>query len=204
MGLAVIRRKDIKTSSYAYVRVCSDHFLSGKPSPLYDTTNPDWVPSLKLGHNNCSSADTSRHDRASARAVKRRKVQEAVDDDEEREVLIIEQEEAVQDDNGGQSKEVDILTAELAQTKDLNASRLVEAVFRRDNDNVLYYSGLPTWEPLHLMFTFLQIHLPASRRAFQKLLMTLMRLRLNLPGQDFAYRFGVHTSTVNHIILFCK
>ena len=140
MGLAVIRRKDIKTSSYAYVRVCSDHFLSGKPSPLYDTTNPDWVSSPKLGHNNCSSADTSRHDRASARAVKRRKVQEAVDDDEEGEVLIIEQEEeAVQDDNGEQSKEVlqnklDILTAELAQTKeDLNASRLVEAGFREDN-----------------------------------------------------------------------
>ena len=89
--LAAIRRKDIKTSSYAYVRVCSDHFSSGKPSPLYDTTNPDWVSSPKLGHNNCSSADTSRHDRASARAVKRRKVQEAVDDDdEEREVLIIE------------------------------------------------------------------------------------------------------------------
>ena len=97
-----------------------DHFLSGKPSPLYDTTNPDWVPSSKLGHNNCSSSDTSEHDRASARAVKRRKVQEAVDDDEKREVLKIEQEEVtVQDNNGEQSKELqnelDILTAELAQ-----------------------------------------------------------------------------------------
>ena len=115
--LAAIRRKDIKTSSYAYVRVCSDHFLSGKPSSLYDTRNTDWVPSLKLGHNNCSSADTSRHDRASARAVKRRKVQKAVDDDEEREVLKIEQEgEAVQDDNGEQSKEElqNKLDAELA------------------------------------------------------------------------------------------
>ncbi|KAK2904970.1 hypothetical protein Q8A67_006769 [Cirrhinus molitorella] len=29
-------------------RVCSDHFIQGKPSYLHDETNPDWAPSLKL------------------------------------------------------------------------------------------------------------------------------------------------------------
>ena len=36
---------------------------------------------------------------------------------------------------------------------------------------------------------------------FQQLLMTLMRLRLNLPGQDVAYRFGVHQCTVSRTFL---
>ena len=73
--LAAIRRKDIKVSSYAYIRVCSDHFVCGKPCPLYETTNPDWVPSLRLGHNDSKQAgNTCRYDRASARVAKRRRV----------------------------------------------------------------------------------------------------------------------------------
>ncbi|KAJ8029799.1 hypothetical protein HOLleu_29289 [Holothuria leucospilota] len=29
-------------------KICSDHFVSGKPSTLYNYTNPDWAPSLGL------------------------------------------------------------------------------------------------------------------------------------------------------------
>ena len=43
-----INRKNWTPSKYA--RVCSDHFLCGKPSMLYDDTNTDWVPSLKMGN----------------------------------------------------------------------------------------------------------------------------------------------------------
>lgn len=43
-----INRKNWTPSKYA--RVCSDHFHSGKPSMLYDDTNMDWVPSLRLGY----------------------------------------------------------------------------------------------------------------------------------------------------------
>lgn len=43
--LAAINRADIKPENYPYLRVCSDHFIKGKPSPLYDMSNPDWVPS---------------------------------------------------------------------------------------------------------------------------------------------------------------
>ena len=31
-----------------YVRVCSVHFVSAKPSQLYDSTHPDWVPFKNL------------------------------------------------------------------------------------------------------------------------------------------------------------
>ncbi|XP_033102405.1 uncharacterized protein LOC117105386 [Anneissia japonica] len=47
-------RSDIKESSYPNIRVCSDDFVSGKPSYIYDETNIDWAPTLKMGHENIS------------------------------------------------------------------------------------------------------------------------------------------------------
>ena len=31
-------------------RICSRHFINGKPASLEDETNPDWLPTLNLGH----------------------------------------------------------------------------------------------------------------------------------------------------------
>ncbi len=31
-------------------RICSRHFVSGKPADLFDTTNPDWLPTVNLGN----------------------------------------------------------------------------------------------------------------------------------------------------------
>ncbi|XP_075542008.1 uncharacterized protein LOC142576016 [Dermacentor variabilis] len=44
-----IRRADIDENSPNY-KVCSVHFISGKPSYLMDERNPDWAPSLQLGY----------------------------------------------------------------------------------------------------------------------------------------------------------
>ena len=49
--LSAIRRQDIRPENYEHTRVCSEHFISGKPSSLYQTTHPDWVPTKRLGHN---------------------------------------------------------------------------------------------------------------------------------------------------------
>ena len=35
-------------------RICSEHFLSGKPAPLFDDTSPNWLPMEKLGHEKVS------------------------------------------------------------------------------------------------------------------------------------------------------
>ncbi|XP_046360599.2 peroxynitrite isomerase THAP4-like [Haliotis rufescens] len=32
-----------------YTKICSDHFVSGKPTTLYDISSPDWIPSLHMG-----------------------------------------------------------------------------------------------------------------------------------------------------------
>ena len=41
--LARLKRAELKQESYQYVRVCSDHFVNGMPSALYDINNPDWA-----------------------------------------------------------------------------------------------------------------------------------------------------------------
>ncbi|XP_068166667.1 THAP domain-containing protein 1-like [Antennarius striatus] len=45
--IANLRRTSFTPSRHT--RICSDHFISGKPAPLYDTTNPDWAPTLRMG-----------------------------------------------------------------------------------------------------------------------------------------------------------
>ena len=71
------------------------------------------------------------------------------------------------------------------------------------DEKVRFCTGLPKWETLSILYMYLQPHLSSTARnsltPFQELLMTLMRLRLNLSGQDLAYRFGVHKSTVSRI-----
>lgn len=43
--LANINRKDLPSK---YSKICSDHFIQGKPADLYNRTHPDWAPTLKL------------------------------------------------------------------------------------------------------------------------------------------------------------
>ena len=56
--LAVISRKNITESVLSNDRICSRHFLSGKPADLYDINNPDWLPTLHLGHNKSKTTKT--------------------------------------------------------------------------------------------------------------------------------------------------
>ena len=48
--LAAISRDTKGTHVLENDRICSRHFISGKPAYLYDETNPDWLPTLYLGH----------------------------------------------------------------------------------------------------------------------------------------------------------
>lgn len=48
MWLAKINRADLVAN--VNTQVCSEHFVTGAPSKLFDDTNPDWAPSLKLGY----------------------------------------------------------------------------------------------------------------------------------------------------------
>ena len=48
--LAAISRLGLTEKILKNDRVCSKHFVSGKPADLLEDTSPDWLPSLNLGH----------------------------------------------------------------------------------------------------------------------------------------------------------
>ena len=58
--LAAISREDIDPKSIEEhdYRICSGHFVLGKPAKLYETNSPNWLPTLHLGHTK-QSAQTS-------------------------------------------------------------------------------------------------------------------------------------------------
>ena len=86
----------------------------------------------------------------------------------------------------------------------LQEYKLNEASFENDNNKVLYYTGLTTWELLQKLFIYIKPHLKqhSSLSPFQQLLVTLLRLRLNLSGIDLGYRFAVHASTISRTFEF--
>ena len=56
-------------------------FFLGKPSKLYNVNDPDWAPTLKLGHNkvkSLSNDDVDRCRRVSDRSAKRVRLQEEI------------------------------------------------------------------------------------------------------------------------------
>ena len=212
--LAAINRQDIKPANFPYTRVCSDHFISGKPAGLYDTTNPDWIPTLKLGHQLMKPGDLCRHTRAVARDAKKRKIEE--DTIQSATTMASDVESDCTSNSEDLADEIEKLNIDLKKTKEellsvsmnlekthkeLMAYRLDEEGFRDNDEKVCYYLGLPKWDVLLAVFTFLQPYLSNdSRRSlspFQQLLLVLMRLRLDLSVQDLAYRFGIHKSTVS-------
>ena len=81
-----------------------------------------------------------------------------------------------------------------------------------DNEKVLYYTGLGSMELFSTLLTYVNPYLKerSSLTKFQQLLLSLMRLRLNLSGQDLGYRFHVHQSTISRVfefvigVLYCK
>ena len=48
--LAAISRDGLTEKVLMHDRICSRHFISGKPAAFYDDTNPDGLPTLHLGH----------------------------------------------------------------------------------------------------------------------------------------------------------
>lgn len=98
-------------------------------------------------------------------------------------------------DNSSRTEEME------EKEKRLRLSALDENSFRDNDEKVRFYTGLTNWSILHTLYTYVQPYLHEGSRTFlspfQQMMLTLMRLRLSLSGQDLAYRFGVHSSTVS-------
>ena len=106
-------------------------------------------------------------------------------------------EEPTKSDAKTQTSEFDYLFKETAKQEPFT-----EAYFRSDDDKVKFYTGLPGFDILMTTFNFVSPH--STRRSpslslFQEFIMFLMKLRLNVPLQDLAYRFDISLSTVSRI-----
>ncbi|EDO41516.1 predicted protein, partial [Nematostella vectensis] len=68
-----------------------------------------------------------------------------------------------------------------------------------DDSKVRFYTGLPSFEILMATFEFVKPSVKSKSllSSFQEFVLVLMKLRLNVPLQDLAYRFGVSLSTVS-------
>ena len=73
-----------------------------------------------------------------------------------------------------------------------------------DDDKVAFYTGLLTLKLLDALYGHIAPHI--TRRSltltnYQELVMVFMKLRLDIPHHDLAYRFRVSISTVSRIFL---
>ena len=159
--------------------------------------------------------NSGRHNRLLERNSKRRKVAQAEPDSKQLNSDAVEPLSIQFESEPSPEVEIKRVKAELDETKldlqivrgklskaskDLEASRFDEAAFVDNDEKVLYYSGLPSWEVLLVLFTYLKNKFSTESRSltqFQQLIIMLMRLQLNLPCQDLGCRFAVHKSTVS-------
>ena len=81
---------------------------------------------------------------------------------------------------------------------------LSENFLRNDAEKVKFYTGLPNYFVLETVMWLLAPHMDGMKNVrlskFQQLLLTLMRLRLDLRNQDLAYRFGVKVGIVTRTV----
>jgi len=77
--------------------------------------------------------------------------------------------------------------------------------FKDEDDKVKYYTGLPDFSTLDILFNFVEPYIPHTRASvltkFQLLALCLLKLRLNLSHMDIAQRFGINKSTASRLFL---
>ena len=87
--------------------------------------------------------------------------------------------------------------------KSIGSKCPAEETLNGDDEQVKFYTGLPSFATLMAVFNFVSAHISfvctsRSLPLFQQFLLVLMKLRLNLFDKDLAYRFGISQSSVSH------
>ena len=165
----------------------------------------------------------NRHERVSKRRKREalRELEEASKakdpklEEESQPVRILFQQDFIKEEEGEELEDFPDLIENLSLTKDVATSTdefdymsdkptttkpFDEDYFCDDDDKVKFYTGLPSFEVLKTTFDFVAPHV--KRRSlllskFQEFIMVLMKLHLNVPHQDLAYRFNVSRSLVS-------
>ncbi len=219
--LSAIKRDNLTQKILSNDRICSKHFVSGKLASLLDETNPDWLPSLNLGHSREVCEDKAK---AAEERWIRAKSRESLKDN--RPILLSEATESGScNSNEGQvtqatcqtdltstimnkkdeellkcKRQISILQAEILVLKEMMQT-FTEKDFINDEECVKFYTGLPNFKVLKTLFEFICSPCSGNTKLnpFQEYVMTLMKLRLDSPYKDLAYRFGVSVTTVSRV-----
>ncbi|KAF3698388.1 THAP domain-containing protein 11 [Channa argus] len=209
----------------ASMKVCSLHFHSGQPAYEMLDTHPDWVPSLLLGHNEVKVTNKERFARQSRRRLKAHQIVEQVVKEEEEEVEVArgESENRPQQEAENTTKqevdtaqnpdhhcveecalckskhdEIDYLLEENRRlSQDLDELKMTEQFLKEDDVKVKYYTGLPGHATFQVLLGHVKPFLPQLQELtpFQMILLTFMRLRLDLPLQHISHLFRVPLET---------
>ncbi|XP_053383764.1 uncharacterized protein LOC123562971 [Mercenaria mercenaria] len=245
--LANVNRKDTPSK---YSKICSDHFVHGKPSSMYDRSNPDWAPTLLLGENLSPRKSMKKEKKIETdkkgnftfvRAQERQKIKEKhhaaralldlyeeVPIPEFTATPLVENIKTCSFVYSGQTEKLEqrpvpinpvtksqvdsyiqrLLTENMLLKSQISGLMLNQDSFKGNDDKVKYYTGLPglpDYLTLLTIFNFVREFLPKQRLsdlgAFERVVMTLMRLKFNLSVQDLAYRYQTSTSTVSRIFI---
>eukprot|EP00794_Sanderia_malayensis_P002557 gene2557-2953_t len=84
----------------------------------------------------------------------------------------------------------------------IKTEQFTQEYFINDDAKVKFYTGLPSYDILQTTFDFVKPDADGKSSAlqtFQQFILVLMKLRLNVPHQDLAYRFGISVPTVSRI-----
>ena len=202
-------------------RICSKHFVSGRPADLFDELNPDWLPTQNLGHSKTRTITASREDRY--RGERGQRLLE--EDTRQRTVKWLEI----------QRKETCWRSVSLCLTKKFRLQKMVKkwisyvknlvrltqqsicleiklknaqiSVKRSCRGHLMtWYStthGLRNFQVLKAVFSYVCPEQQSTTKLspFQEFMLVLLKLRLNSSSQDLSYRFGVAESTVSRILL---
>ncbi len=95
--------------------------------------------------------------------------------------------------------EIETLQSELQSL--VSVPPFSEEELEQDDDRGKFYTGLPNYKLLKAVFDLVVVPsmIPTKLSPFQEFMLTIIRLKLNSPYKDLAYRFGISVSTVSRI-----
>ncbi|CAI6375392.1 unnamed protein product [Macrosiphum euphorbiae] len=221
------KKLDLENKQVDAMRICSSHFKNGKPACYTNNKHPDWCPSINMGYNTNKGAATTPDINRYHRATKRMALTPTIlfpNDLEDNTVVTVSNLSDVENmdismETGTststtmtmaniQTLEQEVVTKDFVinkLTSEVNYLNLSEETFNGRPKMLAFYTGLESMDLFLLILEEIKPALTSSNQRlteFQKLLLCLMKLRLNMPFVDLGYRFNITCGTAS--IIFRK
>ena len=180
--------------------------MSGKPVYVYDEANPDWLPTLHLGHSkkqsNKQGVETWARKQAREQSVKEAESEAA------EALLTLCDNPTVEPVETGVATQTELTSTKVQDTHDRSREiiddltlRLIQQVAPYTKESltsdhiVKFYTGLPNKKVLKAVFNLVKRSVQGCENSkltwHQEFMATVMKLRLNCQIQDLAFCFNV-------------